>query len=324
MEDQLDFAPQQTPPQLYGWGMATGTTKPPRKPVPAKNETAVLTKSARRCPLCYHLNGDLTEKVGQIAHLDGDRTNGAEDNLAWMCMTHHSVYDSTTSQHKNYTLAEVKTLRTRLYEAIERGERGAALMTSVPTRREKHNAREDDRYLFSTDAELGSAIKMMAWASAWGKWFSAQLLANQDRPIDKEGVDRQVMQIAASLVTDAAMDGKLEVRGRRPDGISYEVIPREAWRLIALVMHPDLHSLWRAALIPRGVPVSLDDGKLDTQPPSRVAHIFDYDSLIVDSRQFEELWPKKDQATDEARERLLQTAEQKGVVDHDVINGRRG
>jgi hypothetical protein len=102
---------------------------------------------------------------------------------------------------------------------------------------------------------------MMAWASAWGKWFSAQLLANQDRPIDKEGVDRQVMQIAASLVTDAAMDGKLEVRGRRPDGISYEVIPREAWRLIALVMHPDLRSLWRAALIPRGrlIPLSQVD-----------------------------------------------------------------
>src|SRR5258708_5862789 len=102
--------------------MATGTTKPPRKPVSPKNEMAVLVKSARRCPLCYHLNGDLTEKVGQIAHLDGDRTNGAEDNLAWMCMPHHSMYDSTTSQHKNYTLAEVKTLRTRLYEAIARGQ----------------------------------------------------------------------------------------------------------------------------------------------------------------------------------------------------------
>jgi hypothetical protein len=109
--------------------METGTTKPPRKPVPAKNETAILMKSARRCPLCFHLNGDLTEKVGQIAHLDGDRTNGAEDNLAWMCMPHHSVYDSTTSQHKNYTLAEVKALRAKLYEAIARGERRAAQET---------------------------------------------------------------------------------------------------------------------------------------------------------------------------------------------------
>src|SRR5713101_8106635 len=105
--------------------MATRTTKPPRKPVPSKNETAVLIKSARRCPLCFHLNGDLTEKVGQIAHLDDDRTNGAEDNLAWMCMPHHSQYDSTTSQHKNYTFAEIKELRSKLYEVIARGERGA-------------------------------------------------------------------------------------------------------------------------------------------------------------------------------------------------------
>jgi len=296
--------------------------------VPSKNETAVLTKSARRCPLCFHLDGHLKQKVGQIAHLDGDPTHGAEDNLAWMCMPHHSEYDSRTSQHKNYTLAEVKELRSRLCEAIARGERGAVpgrllLIPGVPTKSEKRDAREDDRYLFSTDTEVGSAIKMMAWASAWGKWFSAQLLANQDRPIDKEGVDRQVMQIAASLVTDAAMDGKLEVRGRRPDSVSYEVIPREAWRLIALVMRPDLRSLWRAAVIPRGVPVSWDDGKLDTQPPSRVVHIFEYDSLIIDSRQFEELWPKKDQATDEERERLLQTAEHKGVVDHGIIVGLR-
>ena len=303
--------------------MATRTTKPPRKPVPAKNETAVLTKSARRCPLCYHLNGDLTEKVGQIAHLDGDRTNGAEDNLAWMCMPHHSVYDSTTSQHKNYTLAEVKTLRTKLYETIERGEREAALKTGVPTKGNEQDKKENDRYLFSTDEELGSAIKTMAWHSAWGKWFSAQWIADQDRQIDKEILTGQVVQTAASLVTDAAMNGKIDIRGRPPNSLSYEAIPREAWRLIALHMLPDLHSLWRAIVIPRGEVVTFEDGKLQNQPPLRVAHIFEYDSLIVDSRQFEDLWPKKHQATDEARGRLLQTAEQKGIVDHDIILGLR-
>jgi hypothetical protein len=132
------------------------------------------------------------------------------------------------------------------------------------------------------------------------------------------------MQIAASLVADAATDGKLVVRGRPPDSISYEVIPREAWRLIALVMHPDSRSLWRAVVIPRGVAVSLDDGgKLDAQPPPRVAHIFDYDSLIVDSRQFEQLWPKRDRETDRARRRLLKKAEDKGVVDRDLIRALR-
>ncbi len=96
--------------------------KPSRKTVPPAAETAVLTKSARRCLLCFHLDGDLTERAGQIAHLDQDPSNGSEDNLAWMCIPHHSLYDSKTSQHKNYTLTEVKELRHKLHAAIHRGE----------------------------------------------------------------------------------------------------------------------------------------------------------------------------------------------------------
>jgi hypothetical protein len=95
--------------------------KPPRKRIPAQVETAVLAKSARRCTLCFHLKGDLTEKHGQIAHLDQDRTNTAEENLAWMCLDHHSLYDSKTKQHKNYTIDEVKTARARLYNLVAKG-----------------------------------------------------------------------------------------------------------------------------------------------------------------------------------------------------------
>jgi hypothetical protein len=96
--------------------------KPPRRRILSGVETAVLMKSARRCALCFHLNGDLMEKRGQIAHLDGDRSNRAEDNLAWMCTDHHSLFDSKTSQHKNYTIPEVKAARTRLYELVETGD----------------------------------------------------------------------------------------------------------------------------------------------------------------------------------------------------------
>jgi hypothetical protein len=89
-----------------------------RKGTPTDIETSVLLKSARRCSLCFHLSGDLREKLGQIAHLDQNPSNSAEDNLAFMCFDHHSLYDSTTSQHKNYTLSEVRASRRRLYEAI--------------------------------------------------------------------------------------------------------------------------------------------------------------------------------------------------------------
>lgn len=95
--------------------------KPPRRRTRPGVETAVLAKSARRCALCYHLNGDLAEKIGQIVHLDGDRTNGAEDNLAWMCLPHHSLFDSKTSQHKNFTIPEVKAARAKLYELVAEG-----------------------------------------------------------------------------------------------------------------------------------------------------------------------------------------------------------
>ena len=102
-----------------------------RKKVPPGNETAVLLKSARRCLLCFHLHGDLQEKHGQIAHLDGDRSNGAEDNLAFICLPHHSLFDSTTSQHKNYTVHELKALRRRLYQAVAKGKHLAAASITV-------------------------------------------------------------------------------------------------------------------------------------------------------------------------------------------------
>src|SRR5436309_8649920 len=97
-----------------------------RKPTPVDIETAVLLKSARRCTLCFHLNGDLDEQIGQIAHLDKDPSNSAEDNLAFMCLEHHTLFDSKTSQHKNYTIQEVKAARSRLHEAIAKGKYIAA------------------------------------------------------------------------------------------------------------------------------------------------------------------------------------------------------
>jgi len=89
-----------------------------RKPIPSAIEACVLAQSARRCCLCFRLDGDLTEKLGQIAHLDHDPANCSEDNLAWLCLEHHTLYDSTTSQHKNYTIAEVKDARAKLYAAV--------------------------------------------------------------------------------------------------------------------------------------------------------------------------------------------------------------
>src|SRR5215472_11446827 len=111
--------------------------KVPRKPIPARTEKAVLAKSRRRCTLCFGLQNDQTEKRGQIAHLDGNRTNNSESNLAFMCLDHHSLFDSTTKQHKNYTPSEVKEYRTRLYRTL-----GAR--SSSPRRSTRHPRSSQD------------------------------------------------------------------------------------------------------------------------------------------------------------------------------------
>jgi hypothetical protein len=89
-----------------------------RKKIPGKVETAVLTKSRRRCCLCFGLHGDATEKGGQLAHLDRDPSNRAFDNLAWLCLDHHNSYDSKAQQAKGYTISEVKRHRNKMYLAL--------------------------------------------------------------------------------------------------------------------------------------------------------------------------------------------------------------
>ncbi len=103
-----------------------------RKRTPQEIETAVLMKCARRCALCFGLFHDLSEKHGQVAHVDQDPSNYTEDNLAFLCVMHHSLYDSKTSQHKNYTAHEVKVMRTALHDAISRKEHASTNAVTPP------------------------------------------------------------------------------------------------------------------------------------------------------------------------------------------------
>jgi len=89
-----------------------------RKRVDADTQTRVLSRSIRRCCLCFYLKQDFSEKIGQIAHVDKNPQNDAEDNLVWLCLEHHSLFDSRTSQHKNYTPEEVSHAREKLHQRI--------------------------------------------------------------------------------------------------------------------------------------------------------------------------------------------------------------
>jgi tetratricopeptide (TPR) repeat protein len=57
---------------------------------------------------------------GQIAHLDRNNENNDPDNLVFLCLSCHDLYDSKNSQSKGFIPQEVKNYRGRLYKEIEK------------------------------------------------------------------------------------------------------------------------------------------------------------------------------------------------------------
>lgn len=162
-----------------------------------------------------------------------------------------------------------------------RQHRAASLATQKDTASiAKPNEVDQPSYLPYRDTELGLAVYLMVKRSAWGRSFSAQ----QPKPtyIDEE---RYLMETASLLITEEAINGNLVIRGRPPNGADYETIPREWWRLAHLDVEPNVIRIWRVFPAPR-TEVS----------PERISKLLSYDSLIVDSHQFEGRWPK---ATDD-------------------------
>lgn len=92
-----------------------------RKTIPENVVARLLETSRRRCCLCVALRDDVSEKKGQIAHLDRDPSNNDPDNLVFLCLEHHDEYDSRPSQSKGFTPEEVKRYRAALPEAMAVG-----------------------------------------------------------------------------------------------------------------------------------------------------------------------------------------------------------
>jgi len=86
-----------------------------RKRIPKRVETEVLEKCRRRCCICFGMNGDDSEKLGQIAHLDKNPANRSPGNLAFLCLPHHDRFDGRTSQSKSFSVSEVKRYRSQLW-----------------------------------------------------------------------------------------------------------------------------------------------------------------------------------------------------------------
>jgi hypothetical protein len=109
-----------------------------RKPIPQDVITAVLVSSARRCCLCFGLNGDFEQKQGQIAHVDHESSNPEFDNLAFLCLAHHDQYDGRTRQSKGFTVDELKAYRSLLYQEVERRRNAPGGIDSADTNADIH------------------------------------------------------------------------------------------------------------------------------------------------------------------------------------------
>ena len=86
-----------------------------RKTISPTVQADLLLKARRRCALCVGIDGNDSERPGQIAHLNGDHSDNRLENLVWLCLEHHDKFDSKTSQTKNYTQIEVRNYRESLY-----------------------------------------------------------------------------------------------------------------------------------------------------------------------------------------------------------------
>lgn len=168
----------------------------------------------------------------------------------------------------------------------------------------QRNASKVRPYLNGPIAELSHAVWMIGHRSAWGRWYSAQILAGTGKINEID-----LRHAVASVVSDEVMNGALTISGRPSGGLDYETIPRDHWRLAHISIETDVATIWKAMAKPR-----------HNVDPDRISRLLSYDSLTVDPIEVAKLWPKKDRLTDAEKKKLLKIARGKGV-DPDLIKG---
>ncbi len=207
-----------------------------RKNSPNDVITEVLTRSRRRCCLCYGLNRDADIKQGQVAHLDQNRENNRPDNLAFLCLPHHDSYDSETRQSKGFTIGEAKVYRDELYSHIQK----LAIQSVIVPASPMFSVQEEQEVLnFSTGTHRSQTVVF--------------LVADGQKTIEEinEGVPPSDLEWTKTILSDVIQAGwvrrspeehskfELSMNGRRMLDVLH-VLPEElkekAWKA---VWHPE-------------------------------------------------------------------------------------
>jgi hypothetical protein len=110
-------------------GSASARGKRPR--IPSTVADRVMARARRRCCICFHLEGDLSVKELQIAHLDRNRANNAPRNLVGLCLPHHDAYDSRRGLTRNYSAGEVRIYRDQLDAVFAKREESVVMRAII-------------------------------------------------------------------------------------------------------------------------------------------------------------------------------------------------
>ena len=114
------------------------------------NQDAVATLQFRadlRCCLCQYV-GDLPPrpKSGQIHHIDGDPSNGAIENLVWLCLEHHEEVGKIGRSSRRIHAKTLIRFRDELERRIQR------------QRRASRDRRQPGRRWFSAALDAGIVL----------------------------------------------------------------------------------------------------------------------------------------------------------------------
>ncbi len=160
------------------------------------------------------------------------------------------------------------------------------------------------RYLSATETPLGHAMLVMSLRSAWARGYSAQHLVNNGTPIEDQSL---LNHIANTTVLDELVEGTLTVMGRLPGEFQAVPIPKHYWHYRCFAVQRDHATLWKISLRDR-----------DGVPKAREQALPQYEDLLVNSEDFERLFPMSDPVTDAARKSLLRLAKQKNLPQAEI------
>jgi hypothetical protein len=206
-----------------------------RRKTPEDMVTEILTRSRRRCCICYGLHRDGEIKQGQIAHLDQDNRNNRPDNLAFLCLQHHDAYDSKTSQSKGFTIGEIKAYRDELYSHMQK----LALKNVIVPASSMFSEREEEEALrFHTSTHRSQSAVL--------------LVADGPKTIEEinEAILPSDLEWTRSILTDVIQSGW--VRGMPTDYGRFELSMNGRRMLEVLSLLPDelKENAWRAVWLP--------------------------------------------------------------------------